>query len=108
MILPHSHNRKVDMILVTIVLIVAFLWWANSSSIGDRVKQARLDGDVARAEVESNHWTRIKAGLIGLVVGAVLGSFIGIAAFGSAIAGTIPVSLIMGIWFYCANGPTKK
>jgi uncharacterized protein YcfJ len=89
--------------VVGIVLFVAFLWWANSSSIGGRARQAQRDGNIERAKSESNNLARIRAGLIGVVIGAVVGSFFGIAGFGSAIAGTIPGALMLGYWFYAAK-----
>lgn len=96
------------MTVVAIVLFVAFLWWANTSSTRGQIKRSERAGDSEGAVYHSRKLTQVKAGLVGLVIGAVLGSFIGIAGFGNAIAGTIPVGLIMGIWFYCANDPTKK
>ncbi|MDD9962874.1 MAG: hypothetical protein OXU70_12360 [Gammaproteobacteria bacterium] len=40
---------------------------------------------------------KVKYMLIGAVVGAILGSSMGIAAFGGAIAGTLPVGVLGGL-----------
>jgi hypothetical protein len=96
------------MIVVSIILFAAFLWWANSSSIGGEVKRAQQSGDVHGAKLHAGKLTQIRMALVGAVIGAVVGSFFGIAGFGSAIAGTVPGAIIIGLWCYNAGAPSKK
>lgn len=91
------------MMVISLVLFAAFLWWANSSSIGSDIKRAEKSGNAESAKYHSDKLTRIRAGLIGVVIGGIGGSFFGIAGFGSAIAGTVPGAIIVGLWFYCSD-----
>jgi hypothetical protein len=91
------------MLLIVAIGIVAI--WLFFSSIGRSTKQAVTKSEPNETATPDEH---ILSGLGGVITGAVLGSFLGIAGFGGAIAGTVPGAVVGGFLGYLASKASKK
>ena len=81
--------------------VIWFLYWGNTKPLKARI--SRLDQGLERVYLLTKI-ARFKSSASFAGVGALVGSFIGIAGFGSAVAGTVPCSILAGLIGWLAVG----
>lgn len=86
--------------------VIWFLYWANTKPLRDKISRLYQDSEVHEQRAYLNSQiTRFGASAVAASIGAAIGSVIGIAGFGSAVAGTVPCAILAGlIWWLAVGG----
>jgi len=97
---------------IVVCLFLAYLYYAQSGSARETIKRWETGGHSFRSEdIESERLmiSRYRNAAIAGGIGAVIGSFFGVAGLGTAIAGTIPFAVVgYVIGYMSVSKPTKS
>ena len=78
--------------------VIWFLYWGNAKPLKDKISRLHQSADTYEQRAYLNYQIkRSGASAVAASIGAAFGSVIGIAGFGSAVAGTIPCAILAGL-----------
>ena len=87
--------------MVEVLFVWGFIWflfWANTKPLKDKISRLQQSSDAHEQRAYLNSQiTRFGASAVAASIGAAIGSFVGIAGFGSAVAGTVPCAILAGL-----------
>lgn len=88
--------------------VIWFLYWGNTKPLKDRISRLNQSSEtLPECEYLNAQTKRFGTSAVAASIGAVIGSFVGIAAFGAAVAGTVPCAILAGIIGWLGVGLSK-
>ena len=78
--------------------VIWFLYWGNTKPLKNKISRLHQSSEAQEERAYlNNKITRFGTSAMAASIGAAIGSFIGIAGFGSAVAGTVPCAILAGL-----------
>lgn len=94
--------------LIIVIGFIIYLYWAQTHGEDREAKQILKDERFDAYDAHKKKQTQFQASATFGIIGAIAGSFIGIAGMGSAIAGTVPCAIIGYLFGYVMHSEKNQ